>query len=317
MRGTAKLPTKAQTGERPDAVSALRTSLAALAADLSIEVTPKEALRGAAGLGELPPRTRTFITRLPKGSFEETLAAAMRLRACGLNPVPHFTARTTADATTLARRLDRMVVEAGVEEILLVAGSNDRPEGPFASTIDILKCGVIESSGLRALNVAGHPEGHPQANEAELHRALDAKNEFAARTGMPVALVTQFFFDAAPVIAWEERIRVLGNKLPIDPGLHGVTGMTSLMKHALACGVGASVKVLAQRSGNLLQFAQIHAPDAMLGELAAAKAADASSMFRNVHMFPLGGFERTVAWANSLRQGRISVTPEGRVTVAA
>ena len=87
------------------------------------------------------------------------------------------------------------------------------------------------------------------------------------------------------------------------------------MKHALACGVGASVKVLAQRSGNLLQFAQIHAPDAMLGELAAAKVADPSSLFRNIHLYPLGGFERTVAWADNLRRGRFSISEEGHVSV--
>jgi methylenetetrahydrofolate reductase (NADPH) len=279
-----------------------QASLAPLARDISIEVSPKEALRGAEGLERLPKSMRTFITRLPRGSFEETLAAATHLRKQGFRPVPHLTARTTPDTKTLAERLKRLIGEADVEEILLVAGSVEQPEGTFSDTLEILESGVIESSGLRALNVAGHPEGHPQAEDADLARALEAKNDFASRTQMPVVLVTQFFFDAAPVIAWEKRIRQSGNRLPIDPGLHGMTSATRLLKHAIACGVGASVKALGSHSGNILQFAQIRSPEAMALALAAAKARDPECLFRNIHLFPLGGFEQTVDWANGVRR---------------
>ena len=316
MHDPSKFDETVEEGQRSESDSPLRSSLALFASSYSIEITPKDALRSIGGLSRLPLRTRTFITRLPKGSFEETLFAAASLRDLGLRPVPHLTARTTPDARTLANRLRRLVEEAGVEEILLVAGSDDQPEGVFTNVVEMLGSGVLEASGLRSLSMAGHPEGHPLAEEADLNRALDAKNEFAARTGMQVVLVTQFFFDAAPVIAWEKRLRAAGNKLPIDPGIHGVTGVTSLMRYALACGVGASVRILGQRSGNLLQFAQHHAPDHLIGELAAARATDPSSRFRNIHLFPLGGFEKSVTWANNLRQGRVSISPRGRVTVS-
>ncbi|WP_049832763.1 methylenetetrahydrofolate reductase [Methylorubrum extorquens] len=287
-----------------------------MARDLSLEVSPREALRGAEGLETLAPGTRVFITRLPKGSFEETLAASTRLRELGLRPVPHITARTTSDAATFAKQLGRYVGEAGVREILLVAGSNEKAEGAFSNTLQILESGVIESSGLTALNVAGHPEGHPQADERELHRALEVKNAFSTRTGIPLTIVTQFFFDPAPIIAWEARIREKGNRLPIDIGLHGVTGVASLAKHAVACGVGASIKVLGSHSGSVLQFAQIRTPDRLLSGLAAAKARDPANLFRNIHVFPLGGFKRTVEWANAVRNGRYSFASDGQLEVA-
>lgn len=167
-----------------------REAVESLGRNTSIEVSPKEALRGAQGLERLPPSTRTFITYLPRGSFDETCVAANSLRQRGLRPIPHLTARSVPDARTLADHLKRLVEEAGVEEILLVAGSTDRVEGAFRDALQILDAGIIENSGLRALSVAGHPEGHPQAAGAELHRALAAKNAFAARTGMPVTLVT-------------------------------------------------------------------------------------------------------------------------------
>lgn len=292
-----------------------REAVESLGRNASIEVSPKEALRGAPGLERLPPSTRAFITYLPRGSFDETLAAANSLRQRGLRPIPHLTARSIPDARKLVDRLKRLVEEAGVEEILLVAGSTDRVEGDFRDTLQILDAGIIENSGLRALSVAGHPEGHPQAAEAELHRALAAKNAFAARTGMPLTLVTQFFFDAAPVVAWEKRIRAMGNRLPVDLGLHGVTSTAKLLKHALACGVGASVKALGSHSGSVLQFAQIRSPEGMIADLAAAKAKDPACLFRNFHLFPLGGFERTVDCTNNLREGRFVVSPDGRITV--
>jgi methylenetetrahydrofolate reductase (NADPH) len=309
------LKSKMASRETTAETCAVAPSVASLSRDLSIEVSPKEALRGAKGLDAVPLGTRTFITRLPKGSFEETLAASARLSELGLRPIPHLTARTTPDARTLAARLKELVDIAGVEEILLIAGSNDRPEGKFSNTLEILESGVIEDSGLNALNLAGHPEGHPQAIQSELDRALDLKNAFAERAGIPTVLVTQFFFDAAPVVAWERRLRQRGNRLPIDPGLHGVTGITSLMKHAIACGVGPSIKVLGNHSGNLLQFAQVRSPGGILGGIAAAQAADENCLFRNIHLFPLGGFERTVSWANNLQQGHFSVQANGEIVV--
>ncbi|MCS0502904.1 methylenetetrahydrofolate reductase [Ancylobacter mangrovi] len=285
-----------ETVGRPDHALAL----AALAQRFSIEVSPKEALRGAAEL-DVPAGTRTFVTRLPKGSFEETLAAASALKRAGLDPVPHVTARTIPDAPTLEAWLTRFVREAGVREILLIAGSNEQPAGAFAETADVLRTGIVEASGLQAVNFAGHPEGHPSADAAELQRALDLKNEFAARTGLPCALVTQFFFDAAPVIAWEKRLRQQGNSLPVDPGLHGVTGVPSLLKHALACGIGASIKALSSHSGGMLQFAQIRTPDALARAIAEARASDPDSLFRGFHLFPLGGLARTVSWIRQLR----------------
>lgn len=313
--GVARQGRETTAAADSEGFSALQNAIQELAAHASIELSPKEALQGVEGIEVLPAGTRAFITRLPKGSFEQTLAAAANLHARGFSPVPHVTARTVPDAATLDAWLRRFVEEAGVQEILLVAGSNEAPEGAFADTLQIFKSGILENSGLKAINVAGHPEGHPQASEDDLRHSLDTKNEFAARTGLPVTLVTQFFFDAAPVIAWEQKIRRQGNLLPIDPGLHGVTGVGKLLKHAIACGVGASTKVLSAHAGSLFQLAQIRSPESLVYDLAYSKATDAESLFRNLHFFPLGGFAKTAAWSNALKAGRFSVAPNGKLKV--
>ncbi len=48
---------------------------------------------------------------------------------------------------------------------------------------------------------------------------------------------------------------------------------------------------------------------------AAAKQADSGSLFRNFHLFPLGGFARTVAWSNATRSGRYLIAADGNLSV--
>jgi len=280
--------------------------LARLSSGLTIEINPRDTQKHQAMLGLLPKGTRVFVTRLPKGEFAETLAAAVVLNEMGLRPVPHVTARTTLSLAALDRQLAELVAKAGVAEILMIAGSVE-PQGDFADTLPIFASDVLATAGLKRVFVAGHPESHPDAGPDDLHRALMLKNEFAARTGVSVEIATQFFFDAAPIVAWEKRIRLAGNRLPIHAGLHGVTGITSLLKHGMACGVGASLKVLSARAGNILQMAAMQAPDELTADLARAVAADPDSLFGAVHLFPLGGLERTIRWSNALREGRFTL----------
>jgi methylenetetrahydrofolate reductase (NADPH) len=286
--------------------SASQAGLTRIAQDLTIEINPRDMTKHVDALGLLPKGMRVFVTRLPKGSFDESLAASSALSGMGLKPVPHMTARTTLSLADLERQLAQLTMRAGVEEILLIAGSVE-PQGAFADTLPIFGSDVLQSAGLKRVFVAGHPESHPDVEEAELHRALMLKNEFSARTGLPIEIVTQFFFDAAPIIAWERRIRSEGNRLAVHAGLHGVAGIAGLMKHAVACGVGASLKVLAARASNIFQLATMHAPDDLAQALAHAIEADPGSLFGHVHMFPLGGLARSIGWANALREGRYHV----------
>lgn len=279
------------------------SGLARLADGMTIEINPRDTIKHVDLLKDLPRGTRVFVTRLPKGSFEESLAACVVLRDLGLAPVPHVTARTTISLADLGRELELFATQAGVEQILMIAGTVE-PQGAFSDTTPIFQSDVLASSGLKRIFVAGHPEGHPDANADALHRALMLKNEFAARSGIAVEIVTQFFFDAAPIVAWEKRIRASGNRLPIHAGLHGVTGITSLVKHGMACGVGASLKVLSARASNLLQMAMLQSPDDLALGLARAIEVDPQSLLGHVHLFPLGGLERTIRWGNAVQQGQ-------------
>lgn len=295
--------------------NALRVRLMALFDGASLETLPAET-SGKDEVWQLLPRgTRVFVTRLPQADFCDTVEAARRLRRRGLEPVPHVSARATVSAESLENTLSRLAGEAGVDDILLIAGGDVAPAGPFDDTLKVLESGALERAGIRRLGVAGHPEGHPQAGNDSLIAALAAKNEFARRSGIEAYVVTQFFFDSGPVVAWERQIRAAGNRLPVHPGLHGVTGTARLMKYAMACGVGVSLDMLRRRATTLIGLAGAQAPGRLAVELARASLADPESAFAAFHLFPLGGLEATVRWAAALREGRFRLTGDGDIAL--
>lgn len=290
--------------------SEIAIGLERLASGITIEINPRDTIKHAEILAQLPKGTRVFVTRLPKGNFEETLAACRVLADMGLVAVPHMPARTMTTVADYARLVSRLVEEGQVRQILTIAGTSE-PVGDLVDTLPLFGSHALADCGLERIFVAGHPEGLNEATPDTLHRALMLKNEFAARQQVPVDIVTQFFFDAAPIIAWEKRIRAAGNRLPIHAGLHGVTGMTALMKHGMACGVGASLKVLSSRMGSLLAMASAHTPDDLARDLALAIARDPATLFGHAHLFPLGGLQKTVDWLKALKAGQYRDTPKG------
>ena len=292
--------------------SAIARSVVDLMRNFSIEAIPREVESVIEVAARLPAGTKVYLTRLPKASFDDTLRAAVKLRARGLACVPHLTARTTRDRAELQSHVRALVAEAGVREVLLVAGSQPRPVGEFGSTMEMLATGIFEEAGIERIGVAGHPEGDKQIDPAVLQAALMEKNAFAARTRLELSIVTQFFFDAEPVIRWERRMRELGNRLPIYVGFHGLTGTTGLLRHAIACGIGESIKVLAQHT-NVLALAVVRSPERLVVAVAKAAAGDHASCFAGAHFFPLGGFARTAAWAHAVALGDFTLEADGSI----
>jgi len=168
----------------------------------SIEATrPSEA--DIAALGVLQRGTRVYLSAVPNRPPEESVAAAVRLKAAGLEPVPHLAVRNFESVEALDAFLARLNSEAAVERVLVVAG--DRGEcGPFRCALDAIDSGVLRRRGIRAIGIAGYPDGHPRIGADELHRALVQKIAAAEATGLAVEIVTdhpRFCWQAALVRA--------------------------------------------------------------------------------------------------------------------
>lgn len=305
--------------DHPRLVPELTRLVASLASDFTLEVTPKEVLKKPGLLTEtLPPGTRVYTTFLANTPFADTVAAAAAVRSQGMRPVPHLAARNVSDYA----ELDRMVGElaaAGVDELLVIAGSLKHPAGEISESLQVLASGTLQRHGIRRVGVAGHPEGNTDIGDDLLAGALRAKNEFAAESGCDVYLLTQFCFAPEPIIEWERRIRAVGNRLPVHVGLPGLTSPVSLVKFGLACGVGPSLKVLRKQSGGVLRLAtkSVYYPDQTLLGLARSIAADPESLIRKVHFFPFGAVAPTSRWISDIAGGRFAIDDQhDRVTVA-
>jgi methylenetetrahydrofolate reductase (NADPH) len=289
-----------------------------LMAGFSVEITPREAPSLPPLHDVLPAGTAVYLTFLPNTPWEQTVALARSVREAGLRPVPHLAARAVPDRATLQRMLTD-VAAAGAEDLLVLAGSVDKPVGEFHEAAQVLDSGLLEDAGIRRVGIVGHPEGHPDVDDDELARALLAKCRIARERGFDLHIVTQFGFSPDPVVEWERRIRAAGVDVPIQVGLPGVTTPARLLRFGLRCGVGPSLKVLRQQAGGVLKLATspVHHPDATLVGVASAIAADPACLLRGVHFFPFGALVPTVAWACDIRDGRFEVDDRDRLRVTA
>jgi len=285
------------------------SGLEAFLAGYSLEVMP----RTAAGVDDfralLPAGTRVYIAHIEGTPIEDMLATARRLRAEGYEPMPHFPARIIPDAATLKDWVARYRGEADVRQALLLGGGVNTPAGEFDSSMQLLESGAFD--GFDRLHVAGHPEGNrdidADGSDRMVMQALHWKQQFASRTDAKMAIVTQFCFEAAPVIAWADRLAAEGIALPIHIGIAGPAKLQTLLKFAIACGVGPSLRVLQRRARDVTKLLLPFEPTEILSDLASHKAANPGFGIEAVHFFPLGGIRTNAAWA--IQNGGAAAAP--------
>jgi methylenetetrahydrofolate reductase (NADPH) len=277
----------------------------------SLETTPNSAAKVGNFNECVRPETPVYITFLPGSDFADTISLATRLRREGFEPVPHFAARSIPDRAFLERNLERLRSEADISRVLLIGGAIPKPVGEFSDSMQLLETGLFDRYGIRKIGLAGHPEGSPDISDDGIRQALKWKNAFAERTDASLYLVTQFCFEAAPIIAWDKRIQAEGNKLPIHIGVPGLATVKTLMAHAKACGIGASMKFISRQAMNVAKLLTVSAPDKLVMELAAYKARDPSCGIAGVHMYPLGGLKKSADWSYAVADGHFEWNRSG------
>ncbi|HUN48070.1 MAG TPA: hypothetical protein VMU85_16180 [Stellaceae bacterium] len=279
------------TRASPDSEQAARRT--ALMRGSSIEVSSRDdgALDQLADT--LEPGAAVYINHAAGDTHHGIVAAAARLRRAGFLPVPHIAARRLASFTQLRDFLARARGEAEVEQVLVIAGDADHPTGPFDSSLDILRTGLLQQHGIRRVGIAGHAEGHPKIAAAALDRALRDKLALAHRDGLAPFVVTQFCFEAAPILAWIERLAAVGFDVPVRIGLAGPASVASLAKFAVRCGIGNSLRALVGRQTSIARLVTETGPEPVIAALAAARL---PAMVEGLHFFTFGGTARTAAW---------------------
>jgi methylenetetrahydrofolate reductase (NADPH) len=261
----------------------------------SIEATPKQIVECDALSDLFPAGTRVYLTDVGT-PFGELAIAARRLTEAGYRPVPHFAARRITSRTELLHRLEVLTGEAGVKDVMVIAGSVKNPAGPYASSLDLLRTGLFDAHQIGQIGVAGHPEGSPDIAPAAVASALAEKNELARNSDADFHIVTQFGFDPDRSIAWAEELRQAGNTLPIHVGVAGPARISTLVKYAAICGVGPSLDFLKKRASSLVALATSHSPEGVVAPLEAHVAANPHVPIRQLHVFPFGGLHKSAEW---------------------
>jgi methylenetetrahydrofolate reductase (NADPH) len=255
----------------------------------------------------LRPGSTVYIAHVPKASLQDIVQTACRIQAAGFKACTHIVARRLETESDLRAALYRLR-DAGCDRVLLIAGDTEKPAGPFPSTLEVLETGVIADCGIKVLGVAGHPEGNPRIEEDVAWAALKKKQAYAERTGTTMHVATQFGFDAERIVKWGRQLRKQGILLPVHVGLAGPAPIDKLIRYAILCGIGASLKAAISNAtlvANLTKAAR--SADHVLVSLLKACTSPDRATFVKPHFFPFGGSVITAKWINALSNGRFAI----------
>lgn len=193
--------------------------------------------------------------------------------------------------------LGRLTGEAGVDRVLLVGGDRDAPAGPFESSLQVLQTGLLQKHGIQTTYLACYPEGHPRIDDEALAAARREKLAYAQCAGLRAGLVSQFCFEAAPIARLAKELRDLSPATPLRAGIAGPASHATLLKYAIKCGVGASLRALRERGSLLAGLAAGATPERLLHDLAAS----CGDALHGVHFFTFGSLGRTIELVSRLR----------------
>jgi methylenetetrahydrofolate reductase (NADPH) len=274
----------------------------------SIELMPRTAEKIDVFRAILPEGTRVYVAHIEGTPIEDMVATAKRIAGEGFPVMPHFPARIIADEKVLDDWIARYQGEAGVDQALLLAGGVDKPHGKFHCSMQLMETELFDKAGFKRLHVAGHPEGNkdidPDGSDKNVLEALRWKKAFSQRTDAKMALATQFCFESKPVIAWVDRLQREGIDLPIHIGVAGPAKLQTMIKFAMTCGVGPSLRVLQRRAMDVAKLVLPFTPEEILTELAIHKASNPDFGITQVHFFPLGGINKTAEFTNEFGTAR-------------
>jgi len=304
-----------QAGREAFAAADLKSRVVSFMRGASTEITPSEEGRLPEMARVLPPGTTVHVAHTPNASFGQVIHAALAVRRAGFLATPHIAVRRVPNARNLRAALAELRA-GGVEQILLIAGDAPRPIGTFASTMDVLESRILEDSGIARIGIAGHPEGHNAVVPALLWEALEAKQAFAARSGIGMHVVTQFGLNGGSFKTWERELVRRRIHLPVRVGMAGPAPIARLVHFAIQCGIGASVLAATRNLGSAARFAGlVSGPDQHLLSLLSDPV---SAQIIAPHFFAFGGAAETARWMQKMAAGAFDIdTRHGRFTMHA
>lgn len=290
---------------------ALKERIVDFVRSASMEITPHDEqylpeLETQLGRGAV-----VYVAHTPKVGLQDVVRTACTVQGQGFRACPHVAARRLQSEADLRAALGRLR-DAGCDRILLIAGDSAEPSGPYPGTLEVLASGAMVDCGIGMIAIAGHPEGNPNIGPAKLWEALAAKQAFAKRTGASVYVVTQFGFNVPAIIAWGRQARERGIDLPVHVGLAGPAPLNKLIRYAMLCGIGASLRAAVTHKNLLMKLTKAarSAEEVVTALVRNCTDTDRKTLIQP-HFFPFGGSVAAARWIRAVRDGRFDLKPDG------
>jgi methylenetetrahydrofolate reductase (NADH) len=281
----------ATTAKQPPAV---RTAVANLLQNYSLEMTAKDVpqLNEAADL--IPKDTKIAITFLPNEDFPARVAAAARVRELGFVPVPHISARRVKSQQELESFLAALQRDAAIDRAFVVAGDPPQPEGPYADALAVIRTGLLGKYGVRRVGISGYPEGHSEIGSEKLWQAKLEKQ---------AAILDMGHDYAEPILSWLEQLRTADVHGLVRVGVPGPASVKTLLRFAARCGVGTSAKVMSKYGASITRLLTTAGPDALIKDLALGLDPARHGEVL-LHFYPFGGLKTTAEWVRDFARAQ-------------
>jgi methylenetetrahydrofolate reductase (NADPH) len=212
---------------------------------LSVEVFPPKTPDGlarlratCARLAALRPAYLSVTCPPGAGGADRTYETVTALRGCldaAIRIAPHL---VCVGATRQSVR-DRLAAYAalGIDRFVVIRGDRPPdaigPPGDFPHAADLVAFIRAEGHARLHLDVAAHPEVHPEAASARADLAAFRGKVAAGADGA----ITQYFYNPDAYREFVESCRRLGVTVPIVPGILPITQHERLMRFSDLAGV--------------------------------------------------------------------------------
>jgi methylenetetrahydrofolate reductase (NADPH) len=225
----------------------------------------------------LPAGTRVYIAHIDGTEIDDMVATARRLRDEGFEPMPHFPARSIPGPATLADWIAATRARPGVTRACCWPAASPRRAANTTPRCSFWKP-AFRRRGLHPhLHVAGHPEGNrdidPDGGDARSWRRC-AGNRISPTA--PTRRDSPSPRNSPSRPRCHRLGRAAGGRGHRDAGPSGRRGpakLQTLIKFAIACGVGKSLGVLQKRAKDVTKLLLPFEPTEFMADLAARKAA--------------------------------------------
>jgi len=270
----------------------------------SLEMTGKDVPGLLEAQSAIPQGTRINVTFLGNEDLEMRVTAAKAVKEAGFVPVPHVSARRLASQGQLEEFLTALQEVGASKHVFVVGGDPATPEGPYESSLDVIRTGLLPQFGVEEVSIAGYPEGHPDISNELLWEHLTAKAASLKEQGLGSVILTQFGFDTAPVMSWIDAVRDRGIDSTIRVGTPGPAGIKRLLNFARRFGIGANAMIVKKYGFSLTNLMGTAGPDRFIDDLSALVAQDEKAGEVGIHLYTFGGLKATADWAAGYRSKR-------------